>query len=140
MARKPVIFKPQLFNPEGINNYSGELFRCFTRGDTLPFEFTFTDEDGAAVDITGWKVWIIISDKQATDDITVLDQTLIEVEIPQTDLGAGVHSGNLEDTDTDALNEGINYAMVKYVTAAGESHIMDMCILEVYPSATFTSL
>ena len=138
MGKKPVVFKPQLHVPEGINNYTGESFRCFTKGDTLPFRFEFINDDGGITDITGWSVTIVISDIQAIDGKVEGDQTRIEVDIPIDDIPTGVFLGDISDVETNSLNAGLNYAEIKFTKDTGEDHFIDMCILEVYPSATFT--
>jgi len=47
--------KVTLRKPIGINNFQGKSFRCFARGDTLPFYLEFRYTDGNPVDITGWR-------------------------------------------------------------------------------------
>jgi hypothetical protein len=140
MAVKPIVFKPTLSTPTGINNYSGEVFRCFTKGDTLPFRFNFKYEDGEPIDVTGYQVFVIFADYQAAGDVTEQSQTLLEVEIPLADLETALFEGDVADDETNGLPSGLVYAMAKYVTAEGASHIIDMCLLEVYPSLTFNTL
>ena len=144
MATKPVIFKPTLNTPQGVNNYSGAVFRCFTKGDTIPFRFTFTSGDAGVLDIEGWKVYIIMADILAAErGVCNGDQNLIEVEIPLADLSTGVFEGEITGLQSQRLPSGLVYALAKYVTAPGGSienpipgntHIIDMCTLEVYPN------
>lgn len=131
MAIRPVIFKPQLFNPEAINNYSGASFRCFTAGDTLPFEFTLGNADGSYLDVTDWTIEIAISKE--------LDSASgLKVTIPLTDVTNGIFKGNISNTETGALTPGINYAIAKFITNTSEEYIIDMCLLEVYQNLDFT--
>jgi len=129
---KPIIFKPKLHAPQGINNYSGEVFRCFTNGDTLSFEFTLQDEDGDAIDTSGVVVSIVMSDKLVTDSCDNESQQ-IDVTIPLFDADTAVFKGEINSAQTESLPNGLIYAMAKY-TVDGTSHIIDMCLLEVYPS------
>lgn len=135
--KKPIIFTPALREPVGINNYSGKAFRCFTKGDTIPFRFTFKDGAGAVLNVTGQTVWVHFSDKQA---VPGGPDPIVSVEIPLTDLATGVFSGNVSDTLTNTLPAGIIYAQALYVNAAGESITIDMCMLEVYPAVVTTPL
>jgi hypothetical protein len=142
MAKKSVTFTPQLFEPVGINNFSGEVFKCFTKGDTLPFRFTLKNKDGSDLDITDWTAFVVITDLAAKEGVAVEDQNLIEIEIPlvtQTDKG-GIFEGEISDSETNGLTAGLNKAQAKYVTDAGATHYIDMCILEVYPNLTTTVL
>ena len=136
MSNKALVFKPELYTPVGMNNYSGELFRCFTKGDTLPFKFTFP----AGYDITDCQVWVVFSDVKAESPATELTQNLLEVQIPITDLPGGVFSGEVSDSETHGLPAGITYGQIKFISASGQTRIMDMCTLEVYPTLTFTTL
>jgi len=137
MPRKPIVFKPKLHTPQGLNNYSGELFRCFTRGDTLPFELTFKDSDGNAIDITGWSLQVSFTNVLADDDHVVGDQTKLEVLIPISDATGGAFSGDVTDEQTETLADGINYGMIKFTKDTGDEHIVDMAILEVYPATVY---
>lgn len=144
MAKRCGAFKPELTTPRGINNYTGALFRCFTKGETLPFRFTFKDTD-----VTDWKVYIAFADKLVTNSGCVDDQILLEVEIPLADVVAGVFEGEVTNLQTHSLPSGLVYAMAKFVQAPtgvdpdiipGLERIMDMCVLEVYPNITFPTL
>lgn len=133
-------FKPTLVEPVGINNYLGTSFRCFTKGDTLPFKFTFKNPDGSPIDVTGYQLWIYMSDKQAVPTTDPQTQNLVSVAIPITDAVNGVFSGTVTDTDTNTLPDGIAYAQAVYTNNAGESFIIDMAMLEVYPAVPFDVL
>lgn len=140
MLKKPIAFTPQLFEAQGINNYSGKAFRCFTKGDTLPFRVSFKDADGNVPDVTDYEVWVYMSDQQAVDGVDPQTQNLLEVQIPMTDLAGGVFEGNVSDTQTNSLPPGLVYAQLVYVDATGTSFIIDMALLEVYPAVPFTVL
>ena len=140
MAKKPVIFKPTLFTPTGLNNYPGTVFRCFTKGDTLPFSFSLENEDGSILDVTDYEVWIIMSDAVVGNNAIGENTNLLEVQIPLLDIPTGLFEGSISDTLTNSLPAGIVYAQAKYITTTGETHIIDMCILEVYPSVTYATL
>ena len=150
MAKKPITFSPVLLAPVGINNYSGKVFRCFTRGDTLPFKFTIKNEDGVVPpDIADWKVVIVMADSEIPDSGCNGDQQVIEVEIPLINEAEGVFEGHVKNFRTQDLPAGLIYALAKYITAPGgtvedpipgSTFIMDMCQLEVYPNLTFPTL
>lgn len=138
--KKPIVFRPQLFTPQGINNYPGTMFKCFTKGNSIPFKFTFKNKLGEILDVTGYSVWVIFSDKQATAETTPEEQVLVSVQIPLTDLENGVFEGVVTDEQTNILPAGIVFAEAKYVNAAGDSFTIDMCMLEVYPAVSFDTL
>lgn len=124
-----------LRSPVGINNYSGEAFRCFTRGDTLPFEFTFKDPAGDEIDITDWRLFISFSGSLNCNDPGCSTSALvIEVEIPIVDALAGQFAGTVNDESTLSIPCGIVYGSIKYINASNETFILDMCQLEVYPN------
>jgi len=137
-----------LRTPVGINNYSGDLFRCFTRGDTLPFKFQFRQSDGSPIDVTGWRVIIAFALGLSCDDPGCGDSTVsIEVDIPIVDALEGKFEGTVSHSHTQNIPCGLVYASAKYVTAVtgtpedpidGDVHIMDMCQLEVFPNVTPT--
>lgn len=135
---KPKVFKPTLRVPQGINNYTGDMFRCFTKGDTIPFKVTLNSD---IVDVTGYKVIVIMSNV-LMDGPCDGDDRFIEVEIPLVDAENGVFQGNVSGLHTQSLASGINYAMAKLVTAPateddlGDPYIIDMCMLEIYPTVT----
>ena len=131
MAKRPIEFKPQLFEPQGFNNYPGTIFRCFTAGDTLPFEFNFENSDGSVLDVTGWTVEISFS--------TELDSASgLSVNIPLIDVDTSLFYGEITDEETATLTPGINYGIASYTDAVGNTFIIDMCILEVYQNLDFT--
>jgi hypothetical protein len=136
MATKPIVFKPTLNTPQGINNYTGEVFRCFTKGDTLPFKFVFFTDAAEVVDVTGWTVSIVMSTQQAADNCRDDAAVVIDVDIPLTDLATATFEGDVTDSETQSLPAGLVYVMAKYTTLAGATHIMDMGLLEVYPNLT----
>ena len=137
---KKAYFQPKLTEPQAINNYSGASFRCFTKGDTLPFKFTFSDGAGGVPDVTDYQVWIHMSDEQAVVGGDPQAQTLLSVEIPLTDLPTGVFEGTISDSETNSLPAGLVYAQALFTNATGQSYIIDMCILEVYPAVPFDNL
>jgi len=138
--------KVKLRKPIGINNFEGKSFRCFARGDTLPFYFEFTLVDGTPVDITGWKCFVAFSTNLSCERPGCSDSALVlEVEIPVYDAAAGVFAGNVTNDHTKNIPCGLVYATIKYVTPPhdvgipeleqkGLSYILDMCQLEVYAS------
>ena len=141
MGKKAVAFKPELSTPIGYNGYSGKTFRCFTKGDTLPFKFTIKNSDGTIpATIATWTVWVAFSDTLVDADNPAASDDLLEVEIPLTDEATGVFSGNVSDTESNSLPDGLCFATAKYVDAAGATRIIDMAQLEVYPNIILTSL
>ncbi len=47
----------------------------YTRGDDKTIGLTFTDSDGSAIDITGWKLWLTVKAKATESD----DEAVIQV-------------------------------------------------------------
>jgi hypothetical protein len=138
MLKIPPTFQPTLFEPQGINNYPGTTFRCFTKGDTLPFQFTLTDNAGAPIDISEYRLFVALSNMQIKTGQSLINQVLVEVEIPAVDVVNGVFAGTVPDSETISLPDGLGYAMARYVNGLGESFIIDMCMLEIYPSISPT--
>lgn len=137
MIKKPFEFKPTLSTPRGINNYSGAVFRCFTKGDTLPFRFTLKSSDNVISDFTGYQVFVSYSDAlNAERGECNGDQNLLEVEIPLVDAAGGVFEGEVLGLESQSLSAGITYGMVRFVTSTGVPFIIDMAALEVYPNLT----
>jgi len=130
VAKRPIVFKPELHAPQGLNNYPGTTFRCFTVGDTLPFEFIFNNE-GAIPDVTGWVVEVSFS--KELDSISGL-----KVSIPLISLAEATFAGEVTNTQTATLTPGINYANARYTDTIGNIYIIDMAILEVYENLDFT--
>ncbi len=131
MARKPIIFNPQLQDPQGINNYPGSVFRCFTVGDTLPFEFTLGNKDGSDLDVTGWEIKIAFAPEFNS-------ASGLEVTIPLMDIDTRVFKGEITSDQTISCTPGLNKAVAKFITAGGDEYIIDMCILEIYQNLEFT--
>jgi hypothetical protein len=147
MSKKPVVFKPTLHSPQGINNFSGKAFRCFTKGETLGFRFTLKTPDGVPADIADWKVYIVMANEFVKDSGCTDDQQSIEIEIPLVDAALGIFEGEVTNFDTQDLPAGLNHALAKFITAPdliagtpGNTYIIDMCTLEVYPNLTFPNL
>lgn len=148
MAKKSTVPDITLRKPVGINNYTGDVFRCFTRGDTIPFKFTFRNSDGSPIDVTGWKVLISFGLSLSCNEPGCSDPALvIEVEIPVVDAENGVFAGEVNQTQTQNIPCGLIYASAKYTTEPigtppdeepGNTHIIDMCQLEVYPNVSPT--
>ncbi len=124
-----------LRTPVGINNYDGSSFRCFTRGDTLPFSFAFLDEDGEVVDVTDWHLYVSFSSALNCSDPGCSGSGLVvEVEIPVTDAVNGLFEGQINDEQTLSISCGLTYASIKYTNSNSHTHVIDMCQLEVYPN------
>lgn len=124
-----------LRSPIGINNYNGKYFRCFTRGDTLPFGLTFVHEDGEPVDVTDWRVYVSFSPiLNCSDPGCVGSGLVVEVEIPIHDPEKAIFIGDVSDEYTLAIPCGLTYASIKYVDNNDKTHILDMCRLEVFPN------
>ncbi|RLB79048.1 MAG: hypothetical protein DRH06_00065 [Deltaproteobacteria bacterium] len=136
--------KPILAKPIGINNFPGTAFRCFARGDTLPYNVQFTYDNGDPVDVTGWKCYIAFATALSCDKPgCAVVASVLEVELPVYDAENGIFMGNVTNEHTRSIPCGLIYASLKYVTAGydpldedeeGLSYILDMCQLEVYPS------
>ena len=142
MAIKQV--KQLMRTPVGINNYSGDTFRCFTKGDDLSFEYNIKDGNGAPIDITNYDLTITIS-AALNDSILGCKDSIVNnhvINIPITDAVNGIFAGSITGEQTAIMPAGIAYAVAKYTTAPndadpyniipGKSHIIDMCQLEIY--------
>jgi len=124
-----------LRSPVGINNYDGASFKCFTRGDTLPFAFVIQNESGEPIDVTDWHMYVSFSTSLNCDNPGCSGSSLVvEVEIPVSDALAGEFSGEVSDNYTLSMSCGLTYASIKYIDADGKTHLVDMCQLEVYPN------
>ena len=136
MATKTPLFRPVLREPRALNNYPGVSFRCFTKGDTLAFKFTFKDQvSGDPIDVTGWTMTVAFSDKQYLKDCgQAQGATQIEVDIPINDAVNGIFQGEVATEKTELLKDGITYAVAYYEISGGERYILDMAMLEVYPN------
>jgi len=142
------LVKSIMKTPVGINNFSGDVFRCFTKGETLPFKFTFRNQDKSIMDTAGWEVIVtftsviecnstmICGEEHNTDKITV------EHSIPASMFEGGIFLGNFPGKKTERLPCGLVFASARYVVAPeegqthGNSYMIDMCQLEVYPNLT----
>jgi hypothetical protein len=141
MIKKPAVFQPTLLEPQGINNYSGKTFRCFTKGDTLPFRFTFKDGDGLPLPgADAYDVYVEIANELAETPVTDQTQTAVVATMTCVDAVNMIFEGSVTDTQTLSLKAGMAYATAKYVTDIGVTHIIDMAMLEVYPGTSFTVL
>ncbi len=125
---------------EGLDGHAGDTFNDFTRGETLQFSFYFETGDVDPVteevtytptDVTGWKVYISFTKKRTCEDITAPD---LEVTLLPQDATGGIISGFVTDDETFALPRGNKYASARYITASGETYIIDKA-KRVYVSA-----
>ena len=113
--------KPELLTPIGINNFTGEYFKCFTQGDTVPFSFTVADTDLTDCVIT------VSFKKDIENNNTAANNYELSISEPAT----GRVNTELSSNYTAELEAGINYAVL-YYTKNNKNYIIDMCVLEVY--------
>ena len=86
---------------------------CRTRADTYPFTITFTDENGAAIDITGFTYLLTVDPDSAPADATnnLFQNTPVVTDGPngvitvtltpsEADQAPGVYFYDLQQTDT----------------------------------------
>lgn len=73
------------------------------RGDSREYALSFTDKEGAAIDITGWKVYFTLKKNPLTnDDNAGVKKDITDHEAPQE----GKTKIVLAPSDTDHLNPG----------------------------------
>lgn len=73
------------------------------RGDSRDYSLTFTDDNGDAINITGWKVYFTLKKNEwDKDSKAVVKKDTTEHEAP----GEGHTIISLEPSDTDALEAG----------------------------------
>lgn len=118
----------------GLNGYEGNTFDDITRGNTIPFTFTFKDAAGDPIDVTGWKFYISYNNN--LDSGIGGSGSYAEAEIPITDAAGGVFSGSVPDSETYALTAGSCYACASYVKDTGEHIIVDMAKIKVLEGVT----
>lgn len=118
----------------GINGYTGDVFPDdVTRGNTIPFTFTFKDAAGDPIDISDWKMYVTFNPELDSDAAG----GAVEAEIPITDAAGGVFSGEVPDETTFALPAGDIYICASYVKGpAGKHHIVDMAKKKVLEGVT----
>jgi hypothetical protein len=67
------------------------------RGDSFGTQMEFTDDDGVAIDITGWTIFFTIKKKKSdTDDQAVISKTITTFDDPTS----GIASVTLTSTET----------------------------------------
>jgi len=109
---------------KGIDGYNGDMFKQFTRGDTLPFKFSFVDSsnNNTPIDVTGWKIYITFSDKLSCEASTNSIEAVIEPTINPTD---GILEGYVEDSMTFSLIAGTVYGSVRVIKDDNRTYILD---------------
>lgn len=108
----------------GINGYIG-LLKDITKGNTVPITLTIK-KNGVAENITGAKFYITMDKK--LESLTVPEKEII---ILPTDAVNGVAVGEISDAETMSLDISSYFYAIKYITASGKTHIIDMGKIKV---------
>lgn len=80
-----------------MSSASANTITVFKR-DTRALRFTFTDENGAAVDITGWKIWFTV---KAKDTDTDANAKILKTQTSHLDPVNGISEIDLSSSETD---------------------------------------
>jgi len=105
------------------------------RGDDKNYNFTFIDENGAAINITGWTIFLTI--KPAIDDVTNDDSAeIVKTVTSHTSPTDGETTVSLDDTDTNELNDEEYVYDFQAKTNAGKIMTIMHGILEVTKEVT----
>lgn len=76
------------------------------RGDSREYKLTFTDSKGAAIPITGWKVYFTVKDnRRDSDDLAVIKKDITVHDDPEN----GKTKIIISPSDTNDLQPGIYY-------------------------------
>lgn len=86
-----------------IKRYADELDIEIKKGTTFQVPFTWTDENGLPIDITGWEVRMQVRSEQAATT-TLLDISTVSGEITLSDPTNGEFTITLSDTVTSAFS------------------------------------
>lgn len=70
------------------------------RGDSKTYDLTFTDNDGVALDITGWTIYYTVKERLTDNDESAILRKLVTVVASST---VGEVEIVLENTDTQDL-------------------------------------
>jgi len=99
------------------------------RGDTREYLLTFTDAQGDAIDITGWKIYFTMKNSSGNND----DNCLVKKDITShTSPTEGKSTILLSHADTDSMHPGDYYYDIQikktdgtiYTVATGKAPIL----------------
>jgi len=114
---------------KGMDGFSGEYFSDITRGETIPYSFSFVDEmdNDSPINVEGWKVYLAYSLEKNCSGLL-----LEKVFLPE-DAAAGIISGYVTDSDTMGLPVGIVYGSIKFIDQADNTYLIDKAKFKVHP-------
>ncbi len=117
---------------EGMDGHKGDTFSDFTRGETLPFSFQFTEEDGVTPETVtdNWVVVVAFATEQTCEEGTAPD---IEVILTLEDESNAIFSGSISDDETFSVDSGIMYASARFIIPDGSAFIIDKARVTVFP-------
>jgi hypothetical protein len=97
----------------------------FVRGDTPWFKFVFTDEDGAAVDITNYDVWLTFKRSKAQTDLEAdLQISTTAGDEAEDNVSGGIMYLKVDKTSSEALTGDVKYWYdVQVVTGASNGYV-----------------
>lgn len=101
-------------------------------GDQVDFDINFQDEDGNAIGIDGWEVWITVKDNYTDDDASALIQTSTTSHDDPT---GGVTSLSFPSSDTQDLS-GTKVWDLQVLTSAGNSRTVVRGTVTFVPEVT----
>jgi len=91
---------------------------AFHRGDTLNLTFTFTNKvTGAAVDITGWQVWLTLKDAESDLDASAVIQKKVTAPAG-ADATAGILSMVVTSVDTAITAKSYYYDVQRIISGS----------------------
>ena len=107
----------------------------FYRGDTVEWKLEFTDEQGGAVDISQWKVYLTLKESRSLMDRHAMLQ-MRYLPGPGTDSEEGVFYLQLSATLTETFPPGRYFGDVQIIKADGVVRTFDIGSVKVLTDIT----
>jgi hypothetical protein len=91
----------------------------FVRGDTWTNKFTFTDAAGAAIDVTGWQLWVTLKLDPTVADVDADMQSTVTLPVG-ADATGGIGYVVSTAAETDVLTPATHFYDFQYKQPSGE--------------------